>query len=119
MMATRSAAVIRCAAVATARTRAFRTLSKPMLTMHGDHIALAGIYTLAPAAGESRAACGSVHSVRTACAAPSAAAGAAGRSARVRRLRTRVCSVEGARWASWDASDGPYEALGGPELAQQ
>ena len=27
--------------------------------------------------------------------------------------------VEGARWASWDASDGSYEALGGSRLDQQ
>ena len=96
-MATRYAAVTRCAAAATTRTRAFPTLSMPKLTMHGAQIALAGIYTLAPAAGESRSACGSMHSVRTACAAPSAAAGAAGRSARVRRLLMRVCAVSRAR----------------------
>ena len=95
MMATRSAAVTRCAPVATARTRAPYLLSMPMLNMNSAHVALAGIYTLVLAADEGRATCGSVPGVRAVCAAPSAARGAAGRPDCVRRLRSVFAPCRG------------------------
>jgi hypothetical protein len=121
MMAMTAAAVTRCAAVATARTRAPYLLSMPTLNMNSAHVALAGIYTLVLAADEGHAACGSVPGVRAVCAAPSAAPGAAGRPDCVRRLRSVFAPCRGRQTGVMGhlrrTPGGSGRAMGAPAVA--